>query len=522
FEANGNRVTEIAFSPDGALLATASTDPTSSESAQVVLSEPARMWSATSGAQVGADLPLRPEEGPVDVRPLSSLDFSADGETLITTGPSTLRRWSVPAGELLSSSPADLIGGFATLPGDRIALEVNGRFVVRGGAGLEPESDFVDLQQGISGAGAIAATADGHLVALGWSSGIFLWSPSGQQLLAQATPTGVPGIESVIPFDEHRLRSPTSGENPLSRPLVWDMRESSPEAVQFAPSHYFLGPAIPEGQRQWDVFGMTYFKPDEPPRPAEVWDKETLSDTGIRLGTEPVIVIGVRPERGWMIGASFTELYVFDIDTGEVIARRAHVADFGSEARFNADSTRMLTFAPQRLSTTLWDTETWEVVKEFSPLDGDGVVSAVFAPSGELLSVDPNGTIAVRDPESLETSGSPMVGKTGFFISFSPDGTRLWSIGNESMLWDFESRTRIADGFPFMQYWPGPDSSERGVTVEDDNILIWNLNTDEWYDVACRAAGRNMTRAEWDEIGPGDAEYQATCPQFPLEPEIAS
>ena len=26
-----------------------------------------------------------------------------------------------------------------------------------------------------------------------------------------------------------------------------------------------------------------------------------------------------------------------------------------------------------------------------------------------------------------------------------------------------------------------------------------------------------MTLAEWEEIGPRDAEYQATCPQFPLE-----
>ena len=26
-----------------------------------------------------------------------------------------------------------------------------------------------------------------------------------------------------------------------------------------------------------------------------------------------------------------------------------------------------------------------------------------------------------------------------------------------------------------------------------------------------------MARAEWEEIGPRDAEYQAPCPQFPLE-----
>ncbi len=35
--------------------------------------------------------------------------------------------------------------------------------------------------------------------------------------------------------------------------------------------------------------------------------------------------------------------------------------------------------------------------------------------------------------------------------------------------------------------------------------MEWNVNTDEWYDIACRAAGRNRTRAEWEEIGPRDA-----------------
>ncbi len=42
--------------------------------------------------------------------------------------------------------------------------------------------------------------------------------------------------------------------------------------------------------------------------------------------------------------------------------------------------------------------------------------------------------------------------------------------------------------------------SDRAVSADGENILIWNLNTDEWYDIACRAAGRNMTQAEWEEL----------------------
>ena len=83
------------------------------------------MWNTTTGAQVGADLPLTPEGAPPDSQPLASLEFSADGETLITSGSGPLRRWSVPSGELLSSAQATrpdgefeaLIAGWAALPG---------------------------------------------------------------------------------------------------------------------------------------------------------------------------------------------------------------------------------------------------------------------------------------------------------------------------------------------------------------------------------------------------------------------
>jgi DNA-binding SARP family transcriptional activator len=38
-----------------------------------------------------------------------------------------------------------------------------------------------------------------------------------------------------------------------------------------------------------------------------------------------------------------------------------------------------------------------------------------------------------------------------------------------------------------------------------------------WFDIACDAVGRNMTRAEWEQFGPRDTEYRATCPQYDIE-----
>ena len=272
---------------------------------------------------------------------------------------------------------------------------------------------------------------------------------------------------------------------------------------------------------------MVFFKPDTPDTPphVEVWDKQTLTDTGVR--TEAFApIIGAYPERRWLIGAQANELYVFDVDTGELIEQREGFVDFFREAHFNADGTRMITLNNNG-DATLWDTDSWEHVIDFSAGDGDGVSAAAFAPSGELVTADPSGTIVVRDPETHEPIGSPLIGHRGEVgpLWISTDGTRLLSKSDDgSILWDIATRTRIGDAFPAINLWPGPDSSDRAVSlfVEDDSILIWNLNTDEWYDIACRAAGRNMTRAEWEELGPRDAEYQATCPQFPLEAEAGS
>ena len=49
----------------------------------------------------------------------------------------------------------------------------------------------------------------------------------------------------------------------------------------------------------------------------------------------------------------------------------------------------------------------------------------------------------------------------------------------------------------------------------DSEVGIWNYDVDSWSTLACDLAGRNMTLREWDDFGPSDEPYRATCPQFP-------
>lgn len=55
------------------------------------------------------------------------------------------------------------------------------------------------------------------------------------------------------------------------------------------------------------------------------------------------------------------------------------------------------------------------------------------------------------------------------------------------------------------------------VTAHPGYVSIRNYDASTWPAIACDVAGRNLTRAEWDEFGPRTIEYRATCPQYPLD-----
>ena len=53
---------------------------------------------------------------------------------------------------------------------------------------------------------------------------------------------------------------------------------------------------------------------------------------------------------------------------------------------------------------------------------------------------------------------------------------------------------------------------------EDHTLRLWNLRLDELVELACRTAGRNLTREQWNQYLPGQA-YRKTCEQWALEGE---
>jgi len=45
-------------------------------------------------------------------------------------------------------------------------------------------------------------------------------------------------------------------------------------------------------------------------------------------------------------------------------------------------------------------------------------------------------------------------------------------------------------------------------------VIVWNLNMDDWENKICSQVGRNFTQDEWQQYFPGE-EYRLTCTQWP-------
>ncbi len=54
------------------------------------------------------------------------------------------------------------------------------------------------------------------------------------------------------------------------------------------------------------------------------------------------------------------------------------------------------------------------------------------------------------------------------------------------------------------------------VAIGDGNgIAIWDINPEHLEAAACRLAGRNLSRTEWDTHLHDLGDYRLTCPQHP-------
>jgi WD40 repeat protein len=85
-------------------------------------------------------------------------------------------------------------------------------------------------------------------------------------------------------------------------------------------------------------------------------------------------------------------------------------------------------------------------------------------------------------------------------------------------LWDAATARPIGEPMIVRGYSPTPARANEDGTklvngTQNGVAILWDLDSGHWSDIACRIAGRNLTRAEWTQYLP-DRTYAATCPEY--------
>ena len=229
----------------------------------------------------------------------------------------------------------------------------------------------------------------------------------------------------------------------------------------------------------------------------------------------------------------FLELYwgsrlqSIDVATGEVLAQvDADAPGLGDGSFWTVEVTPDGRFVDIIHGSTVarFDADTLELITtvEVGELAHSPVGALAHVPgSNDVLAAGLGGQIHRIDMTSGEiTTGQSRDTTSVGQISISADGSVIAAtqfFTSAIALFD-DALAPIGDPLPafgFGPWWFTSDGDLLGSAAF--GIVQRELDPDEWQAIACRAAGRNLTRAEWAEYL-GDEIYRATCPEWPPAP----
>ncbi|MDT0447898.1 nSTAND1 domain-containing NTPase [Streptomyces hesseae] len=443
------RVNSVAFSPDGRILATGSTDRT------------VRLWDTATGKA------RKTLKGHTDI--VSSVAFGPDGRTLATGGvDGAVQLWDVTSGRLRRS----LVGTGSAV--ESVAFSRDGTTLATGsrdGVARLWDVPSAKVRSGFIGhtdtVRSVAFSPDGRTLATGSADRtVRLWNTASGEVQRSLDP--VHAVRSVAFSPDGRTLVTGEGDG-IAR--LWDTSSGESQAtittntghvrsVAFSPDGRTLAiGGSDETVRLWDIPGRGFtgaltghhgmvlsvaFGPDGKTLATSSADKSVrlwnVAGGGARstltgpMGT--VSTVAFSPDgKSLAMGSEDKTVRLWDLTGGTPRHALTVRTDPVSSLAFSPDGRTLATAGGGRI-VRLWDPSSGDPRGTYTD-PGSDVQSVAFSPDGRTLAAgNADGIVRLWDVPGAEMKES-LPGHTGKVLSlaFSPDGRTLASGGRDRTVW---------------------------------------------------------------------------------------